>query len=289
MISIILVSLNPVWIQLGLWRGATPLALTFWQAAFAAVLYTLLALRQRQLFALKKQKVFSLMLLGLSFFFMALFFSLSLERLSASYTVMLFFSYPLFVLVGNTLFFKEKLTSTALFSLIALLVGVLIITWPQGRPESLFGILLAFSAAVFHAIFIIYSGRLTVQVNPLQVAMFAQYGFLASALFLLPFMSRSVLLQPAGLQFGFILAVLSSFAGFILFMKGVAALGSNKAALLTVTNLPLSLFFAWVILGDVPGLRLLAGFLFILVGLVFEAYTPIDNRNNETSHDRLER
>lgn len=272
-ISVILVSFNPVWIQLALWGGTSPLALTFWQAAFAAAIYTVYALLQRTLFTLDRDNILRLMLVGVSFFLMVFGFSLSLERLSASYTIMLFFSYPLFVLAGNMLIFREKLSRPAIYSLISLLIGVLIITWPQGRPESIAGMVLALGAAVAHAVFIISTGRYTQKLPPLQVAMFAQYGFFTAALVLLPYMSGAALLNPAGLRYGFILAFISSFVGFVLFIKGVAGLGASKAALFSVANLPLSLLFSWLFLNDAPGKRLLAGLLFIGTGIFLESRT----------------
>jgi drug/metabolite transporter (DMT)-like permease len=279
LLSVVLVSLNPVWIQLALWGGASPLALTFWQAAFAALLYSLIALKKRSLFVLKWSVMLHLLLVGIAFFTMALCFSLSLERLSASYTVMLFFSYPIYVLVGNAILFKEKLSRAAILSLLTLFMGVVIITWPQGRPESLLGIAFALIAAVAHAIFIISTGRNTKKTSPLQVAIFAQFGFFAASFVLLPFLSVPLLLNAAVLRFGFILAFLSSLLGFILFVKGVAGLGANRASLISVTNLPLSLLFSWLFLGDVPGPRLMVGFIFILAGLLLEAFTSNDKTN----------
>ena len=272
--AIILVSLNPVWIQLALWEGSSPLALIFWQAVFAASLFLLYALWQRRLFSVKKGLHWPLLSLGLGFFLMALCFTLSLQRLSASYTVMLFFSYPFFVLLGNALLFKAQLTRSAIVALLVLFSGVLVITWPQGGPEDGLGILLALGAALAHAYFILFSGRNAKHVSSLQVAMFAQFGFFAAALLLAPFLSGPVLMNPAGMKFGLILAVLSSFIGFIMFVYGVAGLGANRAALFSVSNLPLSLLFSWLFLADTPGTRLLLGFVIILAGLLLEASRP---------------
>ena len=121
------------------------------------------------------------------------------------------------------------------------------------------------------AYFILFSGRYAKDVSSLQVAMFAQFGFFAAALLLLPFLSAPVLINAAAMKFGLILAVLSSFIGFILFVYGVAGLGANRAALFSVINLPLSLVFSWIFLDDAPGTRLLLGFVLILAGLLLEA------------------
>lgn len=281
--SIVLVSLNPVWIQLALWGGASPLAVTFWQACFAALIYTCYGLWRRHLFILPKPLKIRLLAVGaFAFFLMALFFALSLERLNASYTVMLFFSYPFFVLLGNALLFRVKLTYTAVLSLFVLFGGVLVITAPAGRPENYLGIALALGAAVAHAMFILYSGHFTKTVPPLQVAMYVQYGYMAASVCLLPLISRKALFAASGIVFGLTLAVLSSFVGFIFFMKGVSGLGANRAALYSVANLPLSLVFVWAILKDAPGGRLFYGFLLILAGLLLEALSS-GRKSNATS------
>ena len=269
-IAIVLVSLNPVWIQLALWDGSSPLGLIFWQGLSAALLFTIYAVvKRRSLFVLHKKQTLRLLILGsLGFFLMALCFTLSLERLNPSYTIMLFFSYPFFVLAGNALFYRTKLTRLEALSLMVLFAGILVITWPQGRPGTVFGIILALLAALAHAFFILYSGHNLKTIGPLQVAMFAQYGFFLATILLLPFVGIRALFVPAGIIYGAILALLSSFIGFILFLKGISGLGVNRAALFSVLNLPLSLLFSLLILGDHPTGHLLIGFLLILLGML---------------------
>lgn len=284
--SVALVSLNPVWIQLALWGGAAPTALIFWQALLSATLYTIYAIViKRDLFQLSKQQVWRLLLLGVTFFLMALFYTLSLQHLNASYSVMLFFSYPFFVLLANTLIYKMKLSWTQLISLVILLAGVVVITWPQGIAGSFTGIVFAMLAAVAHATFIIYSGHNLKNISSLQVAMFAQFGFFAASLFLLPTLTLSSLALPVGVIYGSFLALLSSFLGFILFLKGVAGLGANRAALYSVSNLPLSLLFVWLILGDAPSGRLFLGFVLILAGLLVDTASGIVKSNSGTAND----
>ncbi|MDW7650042.1 MAG: DMT family transporter [Bacillota bacterium] len=283
--AIVLVSLNPVWIQLALWGGSSPLALIFWQAFCAMLLFGVYALlKDKRLFFLSKKQILRLLLLGsLGFFLMALCFTLSLERLNASYTVMLFFSYPFFVLAVNALIYRTKLTWLEGLSLFVLFCGVLVITWPQGRPGGLTGIILALGAAMAHAFFILYSGRNLKQISSLQVAMFAQFGFFLAAVFLLPFLDANTFFVPAGIIYGSILAVLSSFFGFILFLKGISGLGANRAALISVTNLPLSLLFSFLILRDQPTGHLMIGFLIILLGLLLDASSAIYRANRQPS------
>lgn len=275
--AILLVSLNPIWIQLALWEGASSLALIFWQAVFAVLLYSGLALiRDRKLFIVSRTSVSRLLLLGIAgFFFMALFFTLSLERLSASYTVMLFFSYPFFVLIGNAAFFHIKLRSVDILSLVTLFTGVLVTTRPGTSAVSVLGVILALGAALAHAFFILYSDHNLKTIRPLQVSVFVQFGFLAGAIFLLPFIPGGTLLQPAAIRYGLILAILSSFIGFLLFLNGVAGLGAKKAAVYSVVNLPLSLFFSWLFLGELLGLHLLLGLLLILTGIILESRSSV--------------
>lgn len=281
--AILLVSLNPVWIQLALWDGASSLVLIFWQAIFAVLLYSGFALiRDRKLFRVCRSSVGPLLLLGIAgFFFMALFFTLSLERLSASYTVMLFFSYPFFVLVGNAAVFRIRLRRMDVLSLVILFAGVLVTTRPGAGAVSTLGIMLALGAALAHAFFILYSHHNLQKMRPLQVSMFAQFGFLIGAVFLLLFIPGGTLIQPAAIRYGFILAVLSSFIGFLLFLNGVAGLGAGKAAIYSVVNLPMSLFFSWLFLGELLGFHLLLGLLLILSGMIMESRSSIKLDNSD--------
>jgi drug/metabolite transporter (DMT)-like permease len=285
LVSVVLVSLNPIWIQKALWGGASPLALTFWQAFFAVLFYGLVVARRFRSVLPGRRPAIRFLLTGCAFFLMALSFSLSQQRLSASFTVMIFFSYPLFVLTGNALIFRERLSRPAVLALLLVFSGVLVTTWPSGRPESMAGIILALVAALSHAVFITATGRHTRSASPLQVSVWAQLGFLASSLLLIPWLPVTVLFQPAGILFGLILAFLSSLLGFLLFVKGIEGLGANRASLITVLNLPLSLLFARIFLGETAGPRLIAGLALILGGLLLESLSTAF-LNNGRDHDR---
>lgn len=282
--AILLVSLNPVWIQLALWGGASSLALIFWQAIFAVLIYSIYALiRDRKLFKISWASIGPLLLLGVAgFFFMALFFTLSLERLSASYTVMIFFSYPIFVLVGNATFFRIRLRRLDILSLVILFFGVIVITRPGAGAVSFLGVMLALGAALAHAFFIVYSHHNLKMMRPLQVSLFVQFGFLIGSIFLLFFIPGGTLIQPAAIRFGFILAVLSSFLGFLLFLNGITGLGAKKAAVYSVVNLPLSLFFSWIFLGELLGSHLLLGLLLIMSGMIIESRSSIKTGNSDS-------
>ena len=130
LLSLALTALNPVWLQLALWQGVSPLALLFWQALFASFFFTVyVGIKNQALFLTGKYSAARMLSLGaVGFFPMALLFGLGTQSLGAQMAVLLFFTYPLFVILGNTLFFRISLGRFDLYALLALFAGVLVIT-----------------------------------------------------------------------------------------------------------------------------------------------------------------
>ncbi|MCL5982832.1 MAG: DMT family transporter [Firmicutes bacterium] len=272
LLSLALTALNPVWLQLSLWQGGSPLALLFWQALFASFFFAVyVGIKNQTLFLTGKYTATRMLSLGaVGFFPMALLFGLGTQSLGAQMAVLLFFTYPLFVILGNTLFFRTSLGRFDLYALLALFAGVLVITNPGPGTNMNLAVLLPLGAALSYAFFILFSGYLLQKGSPLQTAMYAQFGFLLGALPLLFFLPPTVLMFSPAIFFALILAFLSSFAGFLLFLQAIAALGAKRVAVCSVINLPLSLLFTGLFLGERLSLALLPGLLLVMLGIILE-------------------
>jgi drug/metabolite transporter (DMT)-like permease len=272
LIFVISGALNPVWIKTAYAEGATPLALVVWQGICAFLLYIVFALiRGREKYRAEKGEIIRYILLGaLGMFLTYTLMNLSMERLQASYTIMLFFCHPAFVLLANYLIYKVRLHWLDIVTLLFILSGVYVLTRPQGSPGDVWGIILALGSGAAQAFYILYSGRVS-KGDPLKVAFYAQGGCFAACLLMIPLIGLQPLSAVAGMKFGFILALVTSLVGTIFFLKGVGLIGSNRAALIGVTNLPLSLFLTLLILKEEPTGHLWGGFLLILAGLLVDA------------------
>jgi drug/metabolite transporter (DMT)-like permease len=276
LVAIILISLNPVWIHYALAGGASPLWLIVWQAIFSVSAFTVYALLfNRRLLNIRLSVIPSLFATGIfGFFIMALLFTLSLQRLHASLTVTLFFAYPFFVMAGGAIFKRTTLKFNDVAAMAFLLSGVVIAARPDVSGD-ITGVLFAIGAAMAQAFFMLHSESHLQKINPLQVAVFAQYGFFLGSMTLLPLFDASFWL-PSGILYGLILALLSSFLGFILYLRGIKSLGAKRAAVVSVLNMPLSLVFTAIILKDVPTRGLWPGILLILAGIMIERMSAIN-------------
>lgn len=272
LISVVFGSLNPVWVKLAYSGGAEPLALNFWQGFFSILFYIgLVFLRGRDKYAVTKKELGQYLILGgIGMFLTITLMNMSMQYLQASYSVMLFFCNPAFVLLGGRLIYKTKLAGRDILTLIFILAGVYVITRPEGEPGNPVGILLAIASALAHTFYLLYGGHVA-KADPLKVAFYVQIGFFAANTLFLPLAGLESLAVPAAQKYGFILALLASVIGTMSFLKGMSLVGAGRASLLAVTNLPLSLFFALLILKDQPTGYLLGGFVLILSGLLLDA------------------
>ncbi len=121
---------------------------------------------------LPKRQIFTSIILGVLGYatFSSLYF-FAIQGLSVAIAAMLLFCFPFFVIIGEFLFFKEKISLTKIISLVMCLVGIFLLIYTPGEtdgPQSPFlidrskiiYILYALSAALTYSVYVLASGRL---------------------------------------------------------------------------------------------------------------------------------
>lgn len=144
--------------------------------------YHYLVNKKNYFYTSKRQFIISSLLgiLGYAFFSSLLF--ISFKYLSVSLAVMLLFTFPVFVFIGSVFFYKEKVTSVKILSLVLALSGLLLLFTVEVKVDSIHGVLYALGSAVFYAIYILVSDKFQKNIHPLTSS---YYVISASALTLL--------------------------------------------------------------------------------------------------------
>ena len=143
---------------------------------------------------------------------------------------------PVFVAVLSKFFLKERIGGRLVFALVVGIVGAAIISLPNmdfGSVTSILGPLEALLAVLSYAFFSVLSKPLVDKYGAVPVTVWAG---LAGTLMLMPFLSKSFLIEAAGLSLtGWLsilyLSFLSTFAGYLLFYTLVSRGAVSKLSI----------------------------------------------------------
>lgn len=182
----------------------------------------------------------------------AMFFAFA--HLSLSLGTVLLFTYPAFVTLLAWAVLGQRPGRRHLFVLVLTLTGALLTTNLQSGSAagvSLLGVGLALLAAAFHGLFIVMGERVASAISAVAATALTRAVILAAALLL----SASVWAElPRIPGEGWLIALLSAVVGgvapFLFLQRGITLIGANRAAIVSVVELPIALMLGWLVRGD---------------------------------------
>ncbi|MCP4535720.1 MAG: DMT family transporter [Chloroflexi bacterium] len=254
--------------------GTNPITLLFLRFTIAGLAMTVTMIVRRVKFP-KGRLLLGLVLMGgVWYVVQSLAYFTALTMVSASLVVLLLYLYPALVTLISAIALKERITTTKLLALGLALVGTILTIGPSGEGESL-GILLALSAALLYATYIVVGDRLMKQVKALP--------------------ATTVIMLAAGVSYGGMVAVqgfqpptatagwaailataVCSIIALGTFFSGLERVGSSNAAILSTMEPFVAVGLAALLLGErIEPVQLVGGFC-ILVAVVFLARAEFD-------------
>ncbi|MCL6610022.1 MAG: DMT family transporter [Peptococcaceae bacterium] len=270
LLAVVAVSFSSIFTKLS---SAPPLVIAFYRLLFTVALLAPLALNARGRREMAAMGIRDILLAVMSGAFLALHFAVwitSLNYTSISSSTVLVTMQPLFVITGGALFLGEKLPGSALAGAAVTIAGSVLVGVNdfQIGGRALFGDFLAFSGALFVAVYVLI-GRLLRKKLSLFPYVFIVYS--ASAAILLPsclLAGASLYPYPAGDWLCFLaLAVVPTIFGHTVFNW---ALKYVRAAVVSVSILgePAgATILALLIFQQVPGALQVIGGMVIIAGL----------------------
>lgn len=257
-------------------EGVNPMLSTFYRFAIASiVLYTILKIKYPEEKILKEDK-FNLALGG--FLGITMFFSLqnwSVAYTSASNVAILLSAIPIFMLIFQTIVFKEKLVGTRILGTCFSTLGILIIILSKDKV-SLFstgtkGDLMAISAALSWVLYNAVTSKLKGNYKNITITTYQMiWGciFLSPSLFIFP-ISIPTFRATANL---FYLSLICSCIGFMIYIYCLEHLGATMIT--TYINLQpiITLISAAFILKEDITLYQIIGCLVIVLGVFLVSY-----------------
>ncbi|WP_458120377.1 EamA family transporter [Paenibacillus sp. Z6-24] len=239
--------------------------------------------------AISRRQIVLLTVMGSTTGLTGMFYYLALQYISASLAIVLLFQFTWMGVLAEAIISRRLPGTGKLLSLIPLLIGTLSATNLLATGFSgihWLGFVYGLLAAVSYTIFIMLSGKMAVQVNPmLKTALMVTGGFIVCAVLLPPtFLWDAGLFMKLALKYGLALAFLGPFLSTLMFSKGAPLTGSGMASILGAAELPTAVLMSAIVLNEQVGLPHYIGMLLILLGIVFpEIWRRIGSRRHSLS------
>lgn len=191
------------------------------------------------------------------------------ETIPTSITVLIFFSYPVFVVLLDWLVSRDRVETQKWMGAAATVAGIGVGVFGTLAGNLSVGLLLAVGAAAWYAAYVVTTRRLLYNLNPQTVALyvtsFAVVGFwLMSG----PVLAQLPSVSARGWILVLLIAVVSTVMALLSFFSGLEKLGSSEASQLGSFELIVSLSLATLVLGESITLPVVGGAALIFSGIV---------------------
>lgn len=179
------------------------------------------------------------------------FYFLALERISASMTVILLYTYPVLVAAGGVIFFRDRIPMAKLPALPLAFGGLLCLVWTDFQVGQPIGLIFGLLAALFYTIYILVSSRWLQNVNAMASTFWIQLGA-GVVLFIGSFSSieRTVGVLSRGWVEILLIAFFCSVLAMWLFLSGLLKVKSWEASLLSMAEPITGVALGVLVLGD---------------------------------------
>jgi drug/metabolite transporter (DMT)-like permease len=254
---------NSVLVSVGLRSGGRLVEILAWRFVFATVLLAIVAGAWRTLWSHRRRGVPIVVLAGGGQAVIAGLCLSALHYISAGTMNFLFYTYPAWVTVIAALRGKEPLTGRRLLALAMSLAGIAVMVGTPGTGGSstaALGVALALAAALLYAIYIPMLNHLGRELSPVVTATFTTLGASVTLAIAALATGGLALRQPGRVWLVIVLlAVVCTVFAFVIFLRGLAAIGPVRTAIVSTVEPFWTAVLATAVLGQALTVRTLIG------------------------------
>lgn len=239
--------------QLGL-GPVQVIVLQSWLSSLLLFIYVVLF--NRQIFKISLQTLGLLIIQGVvGTLGTSLLYAYSLQFLSVSVAILLLYLYPAMVLAAGVMVWHKRVSRQEATAFLLTLAGTTLASGIfSGVGEvAWIGIILGLAAALAYASFNMVGEFILGKISPLRAMCYSQWVCAAALLVILKGDVMSIPWQDVHTwKIGLLLATVASIIPFYLILVGIERLGSDKAAILSTFELPMTFILAAVFLNEFP-------------------------------------
>jgi len=212
----------------------------------------------------------------------------ALQYIPASIAIVLLFQFTWMGVLAEAVISRRLPSKQTLLSLGLLLVGTILaggLLETGGLAQFNFiGVIFGLLAAVAYTLFILFSGKAAVTVNPwIRSSGMATGSFLLVACIYPPVFIWNGVLWDGLFPYVFLLAFFGILIPTVCFNFGVPHTGPGMAAILGAAELPMAVFSSFIILHESVSLLQITGVVIILIGIILPELMRKRGKRQKTS------
>ncbi len=214
-------------------------------------------------------------------------FFLALKFTNLTTTIILLYTFPAFVVLGEFLFFGKPLNGVTITSVLLSLAGCVLITGAYDLSlliVNAWGAVFGLTASLTKAVYTLLGKKLLGRYDAWTTTFYAM-GF--GAVFLLIYSSVSGVLEislPIG-AWGYIMAIawIPTLIGYSLFVVALSYLEAGRASIIATLEPATAILLASLLLGEKIGMLQLAGIVVVLSSVLLLQLSNLHLRSRETT------
>ncbi|MBU3175012.1 DMT family transporter [Clostridium estertheticum] len=261
----------PILAKLSYRGGANTYSTLFLRFLFAAImLFYYLKTKGISMKLTKKQSILILIIGVFGFTLTTSSLYMSYNYIGIGMASMIFYIYPSIVTILAYMFYKEKIYSRKIISLIISLMGIYILIDKASVSFNIKGIILALIAAVLYSLYVLgASNKEFKNINSYVLTFYISCAS-ATVMFIAAMSTNnfSIHITFYALVAILLIAFISTVVALMAFLEGVRLIGPSKASILSTIEPIVSLILGIIILGEPISSRIIIGSIMIVLSVV---------------------
>lgn len=265
-------------------NGGNPVSLVLYRFVIAIpVLYIAVKANKNISFSITKEelkKIIVVAIIGYSGTGLLLF--LSYNYIPSGMATTIHFVYPIFVILGCILFYKEKLDYVKVISVLLCTIGV-VLFYNGESAGSIMGIVIAFSSGITYSFYIIFIDKSGLKsMHPMKLTFYL--CLIASpVIFIWSIVTGTFTtnITPLGWFLTSILSIAVSIGAVGLFQVGISIIGPQSTAILSTFEPITSVIIGILVFNEVFDLKVLGGSVLILISAILLAVFDKESKIEE--------
>ncbi|HRP68947.1 MAG TPA: DMT family transporter [Turneriella sp.] len=234
-----------------------------------------------------KRDIFVVSLVGLFGYYLASWFDfVGLEYISASFERLLLFIYPTLVLFISLVWLKKRAGRREIAALVITYIGIGVAYHNEAASlgeKAHIGAVYIVLAAITYAIYLVATEKLSKRYSPM---VFTSFAILVSAFAILIhswIMQEKIWGFPREVYYYTVaMAIFCTVIPSLLIALGIAYIGSNRAAILSALGPVLTIYLAYLVLGEDVNLIQTIGTVFVIGGVALLTIKPKQEKHAES-------
>ena len=268
--SAVIFGIMPIAAKIIYSNGSNPLTLTFHRFLFSIpCLFLMCNFSKTKIIFPSRVYFMELITLALGYTITPLLLFISYSYIASGLATTVHFVYPVLVLLGCTIFFREKINKIQFFCCVLCLSGICAFSTP-GNEANITGIVIAFASGLTYAFYIIVLAKSGM--NGISSTILGLYlAIIAAVILLLVNLILGTLtfaLTPNGWILSILFGVGTSGFATVLFQMGVSDIGPQNGALLSTFEPLTSIFAGVLLLGETISFSTVVGVICILTAII---------------------